>query len=177
MMMIPFMFPCVNCKAFLPFVLKKLGDEWRGNRTNQHTSISLLPSLPLIDKGTPQTPSPWHSNRNPDLKRGGWWPRSAPDRRPISYKKNKRSSEAQDEQKPSWKPKCEKWTKLYLWQISCMASTEVLVSGSSWRINCWTGISSWYRRNSSWYCSASAIRTPIRWFWHQTPQVYCSRGN
>jgi hypothetical protein len=65
----------------------------------------------------------------------------------------------------------------YLWQISRMASGEVLVIESCWWINCWTVISSWYRRNTSWYCSASDIRTTIKWFWHQTSQVYCRWGN
>jgi hypothetical protein len=77
-----FMFPSECYKTIYVF--------WSsGGQTEpiKSTSINLLPSLPLVDKGTPQTPSPWRSNRNPDLKRGGWWPRSAPDRRPISYKK------------------------------------------------------------------------------------------
>ena len=162
--------------------------------TDQHTSINLLPSLPLVDKGTPQTPSPWRSNRNPDLRRGGWWPRSAPDRRPISYKKikdqiekminqisgmpsDKMSNQTENQNAKNGERKCEKWRKIYLWQVSRMASGEVLVIESCWWIDCWTVISSWYRRNTSWYCSASDIRTPTRWFWHQTSQVYCRWGN
>ena len=78
------MFPSGCYKTI--FVFCSSGER---TETDQRTSINLLPSLPLVDKGTPQTPSPWRSNRNPDLKRGGWWLRSAPDRRPISYKKIK----------------------------------------------------------------------------------------